>query len=97
MTNFDKFTKDITENNWKVHGVELYEDGKLTNSFGDCMTRFPIYSATKTILSIAVGIAWDQGKIDLSQPFQKYAPESCLKEFAQSPVMQLPLQRLLTM
>lgn len=97
MTNFDKFIKDITENNWKVHGVELYEDGKLTNSFGDCTTRFPIYSATKTILSIAVGIAWDQGKVDLSQPFQKYAPESCLKEFAQSPVMQLPLQRLLTM
>ncbi len=97
MTNFNKFTTDITTNNWNVHGVELYEDGKLTNSFGDCTTRFPIYSATKTILSIAVGIAWDQGKIDLSQPFQKYAPQNYLAEFAQSPIMQLPLHRLLTM
>ena len=32
---FEAFTRDITENNWNVFGVEVYEDGKLTHHFGD--------------------------------------------------------------
>ena len=97
ICNFENFTKEIISNNWNVHGAELYEDGKLTHSFGDCMTKYPIYSATKTVLSLAVGIARDEGKIDLTQSVQKYIPEKYLTDSASFPVMHIPLYRLLTM
>ena len=52
--NFEKFTCDIEKNNWEVYGVEVYEDFVLTHSYGDtCDCIHEIYSATKSILSIA--------------------------------------------
>ena len=66
LLNFDAFVHDIASNRWQVYGAEVYCDGRLAHSYGDtCDTRYPLYSATKSILSIAVGIAWDRGKIDL--------------------------------
>lgn len=29
--NFDAFIKDIQDNHWNVHGVEIYEGGLLTS------------------------------------------------------------------
>ena len=33
--NFEGFVKDIQDNQWNVFGVEVYENGELTHSFGD--------------------------------------------------------------
>ena len=72
---FDAFVRDIRENQWKVFGVEVYENGKLTAEYGDTVSsRFPIYSATKAIISIAVGIASDQGKFDIDKTVLAYLP-----------------------
>lgn len=99
--NFDAFIHDIASNHWQVHGVEVYCDGQLTYSFGDtCNTRYPIYSATKSLLSVAVGIAWDQGKLDLQKSILDYLPERAVVQMVQSQrdaYRKITLHRLLTM
>jgi len=72
--NFDAFIQDIKNNNWTVYGVEVYEDKKLTHSFGNTFELHEIYSSTKTILSIALGIAYDEGLINLDSPVLDYLP-----------------------
>ncbi len=73
--NFEKFVEDIKKNNWNVFGVEVYVDGKLLHSYGDTMDkRYHIYSATKTITSIAVGMAVDDGKLDINKSILEYLP-----------------------
>ena len=60
---FDAFQRDILENGWRVFGAEVYENGRLTHAFGDTnQTRHPIYSITKSVTSLAVGIARTRGR-----------------------------------
>lgn len=76
---FESFIQDIQQNNWNVYGVEVYENGILTHSYGDTDEHLHgIYSATKTILSIAVGIAWDRGVIGLAKAVTEYLPKDVL-------------------
>lgn len=77
--NFTNFIQEIQQNNWNVYGVEVYENGILTHSYSDTDGHLHgIYSATKTILSIAVGIAWDRGLIDLTKAVTEYLPKDAL-------------------
>lgn len=78
--NFDAFIKDIQENKWNVHGVEVYREGELINSWGDTTSKFPIYSATKTVLSIALGIASDKKLIDFEKSVLDYMPDSAIQK-----------------
>lgn len=98
--NFESFISDIIENKWNVYGVEVYEKG-MVHSYGDtCKTKYPIYSATKTILSIAVGIAYDQGKIDLEKSVLAYLPEknlSAMSDVQRRTFEKISLHRLMTM
>ena len=64
---FDAFIKDIKDNNWNVFGVEVYKKGELINIWGDTSGLHEIYSATKGVVSIAVGIAYDEGLIDFDK------------------------------
>ena len=74
--NFEAFVKDIQENQWNVFGVEVYENGELTHVYGDTQENLhELYSATKTVLSIAVGIVYDMGLIDLDQCILEYLPK----------------------
>lgn len=99
--NFDAFIHDIVDNQWDVHGVEVYREGKLTYYYGDTRnTKHPIYSATKSILSIAVGIAGDQGKIDIERSVLDYMPASFISEMTQLQkeiYKNIVLTRLMTM
>lgn len=99
--NFDAFVNDIINNQWKVHGVQVYCDKVLTHSYGDTFkTKYPIYSTTKSILSIAVGIACDQGKLDLQRSILDYLPERFIASMEpdQKDVYQtITLHHLLTM
>ncbi|MGM9603033.1 MAG: serine hydrolase, partial [Faecousia sp.] len=98
---FDAFVHDIVSNGWQVHGAQVYCGGELTHSFGDtCDTKYPIYSATKSILSVAVGIAWDQGRIELQRSILDYLPEGFVAQMTQSQrdaYRIITLHRLLTM
>lgn len=98
---YEDFKKDILKNHWKVFGVEIYEDGELAYSFGDTKDNvYPLYSCTKSILSIAVGIALDQNKIDLSKDSLYYIPEKYkanLSKEQKEKWEKLSLHRLMTM
>lgn len=98
---FEKFVGEIEENKWNVFGVEYYEDGKLVNSYGDTnQNRYPIYSATKTITSLAAGMAVEEGKLDLDVSILNYLPGKILNELSQKQRETFRLvttKRLLTM
>lgn len=99
--NFAAFVTDIEKHQWKVHGVEVYKGGQLLHSWGDtCENRYPIYSATKTITSIAVGLAWDEGKINLEKSVLEYFPEKYVREMPEQQLttfQNITMERLLTM
>ena len=98
---FDAFTGDIVRHGWNVHGVEVYRDGRLMHQYGDTRdTKYPIYSATKSVLSLAVGVAWDQGQLDLRRSVLDYLPGWALAEMSRAQKEQyaaITLRRLLSM
>ena len=99
--NFEAFTKDIVQNNWKVHGVEVYENGVLTHDFGDTKDNLhELYSMTKTILSIAVGMAVDEGRFDIERSLASYMPKKRIMMLSggqQKVWEKITIKRLLTM
>lgn len=99
--NFHNFIQEIQQNNWNVYGVEVYENGILTHSYGDTDEHLHgIYSATKTVLSIAVGIAWDRGLIELNKAVTEYLPVDILASLdkeQRDTFNRITIHRLLTM
>lgn len=99
--NFERFTADIKENNWAVFGVEVYKNSVLTHSYGDTVDGIhDIYSATKSVLSVAFGIAYDMGLVDVGKSILEYLPEDKVKgmpEAQRNDFEKITLQRLLTM
>lgn len=98
---FEKFVDDIEKNKWAVFGVEVYENSALTHSYGDtndCIHE--IYSATKSVLSVAFGIAFDRGVVDIQKSVLEYLPSTKvdgLSEKQKNIFSKLTLHRLLTM
>lgn len=101
IMDFDAFVDDIKKNDWNVFGVEVYQKGQLIHSYGDTTkTRYPIYSATKAITSIAVGLAVDEGKMDIDRSVLEYLPNNVvaqLKEEQAEKYKSITIKRLLTM
>ncbi|MCR4734531.1 MAG: serine hydrolase [Treponema sp.] len=99
--NFDGFIGDIETNKWQVFGVEVYKDNRLLASYGDCDKNLhEIYSATKTVLSLAVGIACDEGLFDIQRCLLDYMPAERLAKLSgeeKSTFEQITIERLLTM
>ena len=97
---FDAFIKDIKDNNWNVFGVELYKKGELINIWGDTSGLHEIYSATKGVVSIAVGIAYDEGRIDFDKSILDYLPQNRIEKLSEKQIEhfgRLSVRRLLTM
>ncbi|MBQ2185083.1 MAG: serine hydrolase, partial [Lachnospiraceae bacterium] len=100
MMDFDAFIKDIKDNNWNVFGVELYQKGEPVNHWGDTFNIHEIYSATKGITSIAVGIAYDEGLIDFDKSILEYLPKDRVKSLSKKQYERfekISVRRLLTM
>ena len=99
--NFEAFTNDIIKNKWNVFGAEVYKNLTLIHSFGDTTENLhELYSATKTVLSLAVGIAYDEGNFDLNKSVLEYIPEKHLKKMSgrqKKTFEEITIQRLLTM
>ena len=98
---FEAFTSDIIKNGWNVFGVEGYKHGKLIHEYGDTIkSKFPIYSATKTIISIATGIVCDEGKFNIEKGILEYLPAETVNQMSQKQISNfknITIQRLLTM
>lgn len=99
--NFEAFIEDIKSNNWNVHGVEVYENGQLIHSYGDTEENiYDIYSATKTVLSLATGLAYDRGLINLNESIIRYLPSDKVAHMSsvQKDIWsKITIKRLLTM
>ena len=77
--NIEGFVNDIERNGWNIFGFEVRHGGTVY-SYGDTKDkRHPIYSATKSITSIAVGCAADDGLIELSAPILRYLPDEYIR------------------
>lgn len=98
---FEAFVKDIRDNRWNVYGSEVYEAGRLTYEYGDTQkSRYPIYSATKTIISIGAGIAYDEGKIRLERSILDYLASETVDRMSKEQrvaFQNITVERLLTM
>lgn len=96
---FDSFVKDIELNKWNVYGATVYKDGKLIHSYGDVDGIYDIYSCTKSIFSIALGIAYDRGLIDFDKTLLDYIPKDLIKldESKRKIYSRLSLKRFMTM
>lgn len=98
---FSAFTRQIENESLNVYGVEVYRQGKLIHAWGDTQTaRHPIYSVTKSVLSIAFGIARDRGLISQDDAVIRYIPGEYVSRMSseQKKLMSsLPIKRLLTM
>lgn len=100
MMDFEAFVKDIIDNKLNVYGVEVYENGILTHRFGDIKGIYELYSATKTITSIAAGIVYDEGRIDLDETVLTYLPEDKVSKMSEDQYntwKKITLRRLMTM
>ena len=98
--NFEAFVKDITDNKWNVFGTEVYKDNTLIHTWGDTIGLHEIYSATKSVLSVAVGIAYDEGMIDLNRSVVDYLPKDRTEMISDKQIdlfKKITIERLLTM
>lgn len=75
-----EFLKEIERNHLDVYGIEIMQNGNLIfkKSFTPDI-RYPIYSATKSLTSTAIGIASDEGKISIYEPLSNYLEKNYLK------------------
>ncbi len=98
---FEGFTEEIKRQGWNVHGAELWLDGKLAASFGDTgKTRFPVYSVTKAVTSIAVGMAADDGLLSVNDLLLQHLPEKYVRAMGsdqRKAYEYITLRRLMTM
>ena len=99
--NHSGFVNEIQENGWPVHGLELWVNGKLADSFGDTQnTRFPIYSVTKSMVSIAAGMASEEGFLNIDDCVLQYLPAKyiqAMKAGQREAFEHISIQRLMTM
>ncbi len=100
--NFQNFIDTVKQNNWELHGIEVFHNGKVIEQYNisNAKQRHPIYSATKSITSLAVGMAVDDGKFDINESLYEYL-KSEIPVYANIKQMenlkQITIKRLLTM
>ncbi len=98
---FAGFAEEIQEHGWPVYGLELWQNGRLAGAYGDTQnTRFPVYSITKSMVSIAAGMASEDGQIKIHDSVLRYLPEKYVHAMCTQQrelYEKITLQRLMTM
>lgn len=98
---FEAFIKETERQQWKLHGIEVFREGRIIHRHGDCREhRYPIYSATKTFTSTAVGIAVEEGKFSIRESIYEYLKSEVPAYVSQKQVdtlKKISIERLLTM
>lgn len=98
---FEELVKTIEQNNWPVYGLEIRKNGELLQCYGDTKnTRYPIYSATKSFVSTAAGIAVKEGKFSVKESMYEYLKSEVpvyATEAQRAVLKKLSVERLMTM
>lgn len=99
--NFQGFLKTVKQNNWRLYGIEVFQAGRIVEQYHELpVQRHPIYSATKSITSLAVGMAVDEGKFDMNASVYEYLKQEVPAYANQKQInilKQIIIKRLLTM
>lgn len=98
---FLQLIKTIEENHWTVYGLQIRKDGKLLQEYGDTkVTRHPIYSATKSFVSTAAGLAVQEGKFSVKESIYEYLKSEVPAYATKAQIdtlKKLTIERLMTM
>lgn len=95
---FDNFLHEIKERDMVMNYVQVYKDGERVIDYSrlPSKTRLNSWSLSKSVISVAVGIAMDEGVLSLDEKicdsFQDYVPENADKNLTE-----LTVKHLLTM
>lgn len=98
---YDKLIKSLKAENFRVYGLEIRQDGRLLYSWHPAPDiRYPVYSATKSVTSLAVGFAAAEGKFSVDAPLAYYLPQEYIARMEpekRAAFLPLPVRRFLTM
>ena len=101
MEKFQQLIATIEQNHWPVYGLEIRKNGELLHVYGDTKdTRYPIYSATKSFVSTAAGIAVKEGKFSVKESVYEYLKSEVpayATEEQKDVLKKLTIERLMTM
>lgn len=97
----DTLINEIKNNNHKVHGLEIFHNGEVIfkHSFSPDI-RYPVYSASKSFTSTAVGIAADEGKLSYDAPIYEFLDRKYLDLIPKAQIehfKKLTIKRFMTM
>ncbi|MGN1114876.1 MAG: serine hydrolase domain-containing protein [Oscillospiraceae bacterium] len=97
----ERYISEIHEKKLNVHGINIYHNGNVIfKHYFDENKRYPIYSATKSFLSAAVGIAEKEKKLSISSPMYEYLTQKQLSLIPKNQLegfKSLTIERYLTM
>lgn len=95
---FDNFLAEIKKRDMVVNYVQVYKDGQQLVDYGrlPCKSRLNSWSLSKSVISVGVGIAIDEGYLSLDEKiydsFKEYIPDD-----AGENITELTVRHLLTM
>lgn len=98
---FENTVDEIIAKNLNVHGIEVFCNGNVVfkHSFSPDI-RHPIYSASKSFVSAAVGIALDEGKLSIDALLYEFLEKKYLDSVPAAQLdnfKKLTFKRFLTM
>ncbi|MDE5619893.1 MAG: beta-lactamase family protein [Ruminococcus sp.] len=98
---YKNLVNQVKQKNLDVHGIEIFQNGKITfKQWFSPDVRYPVYSATKSFVSTAVGIACDEGKISVDVPLYEFLDRKylcCVPASQLDAFKKLTLERFMTM
>ena len=77
MTELESFIEKMNEKNVVIHYAQIYKNDKLIQEYNriGTKTRLNVYSVSKSVTAIGIGIAIDEGLLRLEQKVSDFYPE----------------------
>ncbi len=98
---FSKLIEEIEKNKLNIYGIEIFQNHNIVfRHMQRDDIRYPIYSATKSFTTTAVGIAVDEGKFSVDAPLYECLEQRYLQNMPadfRKAFCKLTVRRFLTM
>lgn len=95
---FDDFLKEIKKNDMVINYVQIYKDGEQVIDYSrlPSKTRLHAWSLSKSVISVAVGIAMDEGFLNIDEKICDSFPDYVQENSCEN-LTNLTVRHLLTM
>lgn len=98
---YEELIKRLEAEQYCIYGLEIRQGGELVFSWHPAPdVRYPVYSATKSVTSLAAGFAAAEGKLSVDRPLSEYLPQEYLQRMPaekREAFLPLPVRRFLCM